>query len=393
MDLGAEFDINAQLQNDLKSEIANEISAKPQNGSIINKKSKISPKPDKIIGCIYLCNVLNGRIIPDLPIFMLNFVTNCGLITDLSIDLPNLPFLFNMTHFRAIVLSFIKNSEVYKISGEIAGILKLVTNINKELLKTDYPLTNQQKNELLVQIFKVIDDLVVGKDISEEFAIGLKNDIGRIGNKDNKEIFNSDDDIVHQICNGIYGLIKFIIEVNDEENIIEFIKKILAHTTVHWQPFAGCFIGSLVGYNHLFSVYPYFDGRDYINNCNKLFLRYLYGLSTRVKLGEIMIETNKGQRFTGIRYMHMTDCPSPEDMFATKNLPENLSALSKLRRVSYIECHGLKFTTGANFAKHFLGNVSNDLITQLTNIDLNHINAGIKAKLATEVENEPNSFL
>lgn len=332
-------------------------------------QQKLINKSNKIIGAIYCPCITANKCIYDMAVLMAHIVLDCGSNYNLYLAKSN---QINIS-LRAIILSFLSYPENYILfnNEDEKESIKIICKLN-------IALANVECNGITKEFRKNACDVILntlGEMENETILNEIKEGIVELSKKQLPKAPNFAP-IINETIAGIYTLFKFLIA--EHEDFVETIKNL--DTLL-----GSSFIGTLVGYKNIFAIYPFFEGRDYMNTCLKVFLNYLSGERRRVKLGDINI-TNGGRIYKGTRYMHMTDEPSVAGMYEIKNLPDELNTLSKLRRVSYIECGGRRFPTAEQFAKYYINNIRPEFVAQLIKADKEFINIGINAKLADEID-------
>jgi hypothetical protein len=317
---------------------------------------------DRVIGGTYAACHLNTAPVNDAISFMTSIANNCGIIV------KEYPIKNQLVH-----AAFIGSSNRYNLivaSEETAVLAEIVNKIIYN--KLAWP-SAAFKTDIIDIIFSVLSP-----DMKTELDIYMRPLADPTADKPTES--------PSEIIAGLYGLVKFLVIKDDiPKDISVNITDIINEKFVN-KELTNVLIGITVGYSGIFKHQPYFQHREKVDLCLKLYIKYLSGEFNRISIGSMIFVLGDTQ-YPVVRYMHSPNMPGLGGWWGENFLPQELSQLAKLKRVSYIEDeNGDRYRTALEFAQHLYGTALKDT-ANINAADLSIINAGATAKFAPVVEN------
>lgn len=295
---------------------------------------------DKIIGLI---SILKLYHVHDYTQLINDLYDNCGQLENIDLD-PLNAILYEVVNLR-VQFTLARDVALYRLITRVlmqtSDMSQIIPAIGEIFKNFKIPVHEYNAN---IQAISEGSEPSIGADIPAS---------------------------VQEIFTAIYGLFKFALTDDISTGGID---KVLANDYIN-KSISLAFIGLYAGYTQL-NIYE-----PDLEVLTKL-IKYTYGERTRKIIGILKI-TKDGRTHEFIRYMHISNHPVPQNMWHSNNLPPNLRSLADIGRVSYVEFSYRRFPT-LIMAIETMGEVKKQTKSQIDEIDMDFILAGINNKLASE---------
>jgi hypothetical protein len=301
----------------------------------MSKSNKIIS--NRIIGMVYNMCVMHRQPVADIMCVFISITQDCGVFTDnYKNTLANNPTFLIRTMAIATHHDFHKHIK-HIVPNQNIELFHFFGTIINRIIYSEYKWPDENfKNNIISIIF------------SNDENLGIRTNISALLRDEEFTLDNLD---VAYVIGGLYGLIKFVtnqksadisVLVEDAinslpEKFVERVKELetsknSGNTFLYKYIITGL-IGASIGYTTIYQHQPFFNSRNQLDLCVKLYLIYLYSEKSKIKLGVI-----KHNNELAVRWLHMPDEPSPIGIWA-----ETFNVLAKYKCVSYVEHNDVRY--------------------------------------------------